>query len=186
MPGVIPPHGEPMTERESAAYREAGHAVIAYFRNVDFQRVNILPYDLVGWNYESSVSDGFERTDAYSYGDIGQREIRLAGLFAQCLHLGGFTPGREAAETYIRAANACLKCSEDDAVQYDLACEVKHGNVSVNQSPVDEALSSPYARDILFDVSDHWHLVEVVAIALMERGSLSQAEVHQIIQAKEC
>lgn len=183
MPGVSLPHGEPMTERESAAYREAGHAVIAYLRHVDFQRVTILPYDLAGWNYESSVSDGFERADAYSYRDIGQRESRLAGLFAQCLHLGGFTPGREAAETYIRAANACLKCS---AVQYGLACEVKHGNLSINQSPVDEALSSPSGRDILFDVIDHWRLVEVVTIALMERGSLSQAEIHQINQAKEC
>jgi hypothetical protein len=174
-----------MTERERAAHREAGHAVMAYLRNVDFERVAILPYGLGGWNYESSVPDGFERTEAHSNGDTGQREIRLAGLFAQCLHVGGFTPGKEAAETYIRAANACLKCSEDAAVQYDLAREVKHGNVSISGNLVDEALSSPYARNILFDVSDHWHLVGAVAIALMERGSLSQAEVHQIIQGKE-
>jgi hypothetical protein len=37
----------------------------------------------------------------------------------------------------------------------------------------------------LFNVSRHWHLVEAVADALMERGSLSQTEVHQIIQAKQ-
>ena len=105
-----------------------------------------MPYDLGRWNYESSVSGGFERADAHSPGDTGHKKVRLAGLFAQCLHVGGSTPGREAAETYIQAANGCLRCSEDDAVQYDL----------------------------------------VVAIALMEWGSLSQAEAHQIIQAKEC
>jgi hypothetical protein len=47
---------------------------------------------------------------------------------------------------------------------------------------MDEVTSSPYPRIILFDVSDHWHLVEAVAAALVERNSLSQAGVHQIIQ----
>ena len=179
-----------MTEREDAAYREAGHAVMAYLRNVDFNRVTILADErqvgnLVECDYKSALPDDLDQADAQSYGDTGRIEIGLAGHFAQCLHVGGFTPGREAAETYIQAMNACLKGAEDDAVQYALAREVRHGNVSVGQNAMDEVLSSPYARDVLFDVSDHWHLVEAVAIALIERGSLSRAEVHQIAQAKD-
>jgi hypothetical protein len=81
--------------------------------------------------------------------------------------------------------NACLKGAEDDAVQYALACQVKHAKAAVGEDLMYEVLSSPYARDILFDISDRWHLVEAVATTLMERGSLSQAEVHQIIQATE-
>jgi len=66
-----------------------------------------------------------------------------------------------------------------------LARDVMNLNVSVGPDLMDQVMSSPYPRIILFDVSIHWHLVEGVANALIERNSLSQAEVHQIIQAKE-
>jgi hypothetical protein len=79
--------------------------------------------------------------------------------------------------------NACLRDSEDETIQFNLAREVRHENVSLGQRVMDHVLLSPCARDILFDVSDHWHLVEAVATALMERDSLSQGEVHQIVQA---
>ena len=177
-----------MIEREGAAYHEAGHAVVAYLRNVHFERVTILADERyqggpIGRNYELPAPDDSEGTATPS---LGVRiELGLAGAFAQCLHVGGFTPAREASETYIRALNACLKCSEDDAAQRALTREVRHENVSVGQNVMDEVLSSPDARDILFEVSDHWHLVEAVTTALMERGSLSQAEVHQIVQANE-
>ena len=167
-----------MTEREGAAYHQAGHAVMAYLRTVNFESVTLLQDERHG-------GDLVGGPDPQSYGDTGRIEIGLAGPFARALHFGGFAPGREAAETYIGAMNACLKGAEHDAVQYALMREVRHGNSSVGQNLMDEALSSPYARDILFDVSDHWHLVEAVASALVERGSLTQAEVQKIVQAKE-
>jgi hypothetical protein len=178
-----------MIDREGAAFLEAGHAVMAYLRNADFKSVTILAVErdlgsLVG-NYESSVPADLDQADVQSYADSFRIEIGLAGAFAQCLHVGGFTPGGDAPETYIRAMNACLKGSEDDAAQRAVARAVRHGNVSVGQNVMDEALSSPYARDILFEVSDHWRLVETIAAALMEGGTLSQTEVHQIIRANE-
>ena len=178
-----------MTERERAAYHEAGRAVMAYLRNVYFEGINIVADErhlsgLIGSNSEFLPPDDSEGTDTRSYADIVRIEIGLAGGFAEYLHVRGFTPGRDAPETYIRAMNLCLECS-DDAGQCALAREVKHGDSSVGQNLLDEVLSSPYARDILFDVSDHWHRVDAIATALVERGSLSQAEVHQIIQANE-
>jgi hypothetical protein len=177
-----------MTEREGAAYHAAGRAVIAYLRNVYFEKINILADErhlsgLIGRNSQFPPPDDSEGTDTRSYADIVQIEIGLAGAFAEYLHVRGFTPGRDVPETYIRAMNACLECSEDDAAQRALAREVKHWNSSENL--MDEVLSSPYARDILFDVCDHWHRVDAIATALVERGSLSKAEVHQIIQANE-
>jgi|SRR6516162_6646671 hypothetical protein len=179
-----------MTQREGSSYREAGHGVMAYIRKVDFESLTILLGErdmgcIAGCNYDSSIPNDFHKAEVHSYADTGRVEIGLAGPFAQALHVGGFTPGRGAAETYLRAMNACLNGSEDDAVQYALAREVGRERISVGQNLMDEVLSSPYARDILFDVADHWRLVEAVATALMERGSLSQAELHQIIQATE-
>ena len=145
-----------MTEREGAAYHQAGHAVMAYLRKVDFGSVTILPNERHGGGLVAGP-------DAQFYGNTGQIEIGLAGPFARALRFGGFAPGREAAETYLGAMNACLKGTEDDAVQYALIREVRHGNSSVGQNLMDEVLSSPYARDILFDVSDHWRLVQAVA-----------------------
>jgi len=179
-----------MNEGEGVAYHQAGHAVMAYIRKVDFESVTALPGerhegDLVGCKYESSVADGLDGPNAQSYRDTGRIEIGLAGLFARALHVGGFTPGREVAETYVGAMNACLKGADDDAVQCALVREVRHGNASVGHNLMDEVLSSPYARDILFDVSDQWHLVEAVVSALLERGSLTQAEVQKIVEAKE-
>ena len=104
-----------MTEREHTSHHEAGRAVMAYLRNVHLERVTILAD-------ERRVSG----TGTRSYADSVRMEIGLAGAFAQCLHAGGFTPGRQAPKTYIRAMNACLKCSEDDAAQRALAREVKH------------------------------------------------------------
>jgi TonB family protein len=179
-----------MTEREAAAYHEAGHAVMAYLRNVDFESVTILQdgryvCGIVGCNYESSLPDDLDRADAQSYADASRIEIGLAGPFAQGLYIGGFTPGKEATETYKRAIDAHLKGSEDRAVQYALAGEVMHLNTSVGGKIIDNVIWSPSSQTILFDVSDHWHLVEGVATALIERDSLSQGQVHQIIQARE-
>jgi hypothetical protein len=179
-----------MTERESAAYHEAGHAVMACLRNVAFASVTILQdgryvCGIVGCNYESSVPDDFDMADAQFYADTRRIEIGLAGPFAHGLYVGGFTPAKEPTETYMRAIDAHLKGSEDGAVQYALAGEVMHLNVSVGEDVVDKVIWSPYLRTILFDVGDHWHLVEAVATALIQRDSLPQAQVHQIIQAKE-
>ena len=179
-----------MTEREAAAYHEAGHAVMAYLRNVDFESVTILQdgryvCGIVGCNYESSLPDDLDRANAQSYADASRIEIGLAGPFAQGLYVGGFTPGKEATETYKRAIDAHLKGSEDRAVQYALAGEVMHLNTSVGGKIMDNVIWSPSSQTILFDVSDHWHLVEGVAAALTERDSLSQGQVHQIIQARE-
>jgi hypothetical protein len=184
------PRGEAMTEREAAAYHEAGHAVMACLKNVDFESVTILQdgryvCGIVGCNYESSVPDGLDRADAQSYANTSRIEIGLAGPFAHGLYVGGFTPGKEAAETYMRAIDAHLRGSEDGAVQSALAGEVMHLNVSVGEEIVDKVIWSPYLRTILFDVSDQWHLVELVAAALIKRDSLAQAQVNQIIQAKE-
>jgi hypothetical protein len=179
-----------MTGREAAAYHEAGHAVMAYLRNVDFESVTILQdgryvCGMVGCNYDSSVPNDLDRVAAQSYADANRIRIGLAGPFAHGLYIGGFKPGKEAAETHIRAIDAHLKGSEDGAVQYALAGEVMHLNVCVGENEVDKVLWSPSSRTILFDVSDHWHLVEAVASALIGRYSLSQAQVHQIIQARE-
>ena len=65
------------------------------------------------------------------------------------------------------------------------AGEVMHLNASVGEEIMDKVLWSPSSRTILFDVSDHWHLVEAVASALIEIDSLSQTRVHQIIHAGE-
>lgn len=147
-----------MTEREGSSYHDAGLAVIEYLGSI-----SILPGNR----------------------DVGRIEIGLAGPLTQSLHVGGFTPGRETAETYIDAMNACLRGAEGDAVQYTAARQLKHEKVGAGQNLIYEVLSSPYARDMVFDVSDHWHLVEVVATTLMKNGSLSQAEGHQIVQATE-
>ena len=146
-----------MTQREGSSYREAGHGVMAYLKKVDFENLTLLLGERDMGCIGGCKYDS-SKADVHSYADT---------------------------ETYLRAMNACLKGSEDDAVQYALAREVAREKVSVGQNLMDEVLSSPYARDILFDVADHWRLVEAVAAALMERGSLSQAEVHQIIQATE-
>ena len=74
-----------MTEREAAAYHEAGHAVMAYLRNVDFESVTILQdgryaCGIVGCNYESSVPNDLNRADAQSYADTCRIEIGLAGI----------------------------------------------------------------------------------------------------------
>jgi hypothetical protein len=186
--GVLPPE-EPMTGREVAAYHEAGHAVMAYLRNVSFERVTILQdgryfCGIVGCNYESSVPNDLDRTDAQSYADLSRIEIGLAGPFAHGLFVGGFTPGQEETETYVRAIDAHLRGSEDGAVQSALAGEVMHLNASVGEGIVDRVIWSPYLRTILFNVGDHWHFIEAVAAALMERDTLSQTKVHQIIQAR--
>jgi hypothetical protein len=75
--------GEPMAERESAAYRGAGHAIMAYLRKVDFERITILPSErdvsgIAGCNYELPVPDCLDRADARPYGDTDQIEIGLA------------------------------------------------------------------------------------------------------------
>ena len=178
-----------MTERGAAAYHEAGHAVMAYIRNVNFERVTILQdgryvCGIVGCNYQSSVPDDLNGADSQSYADTRRIEIGLAGPFAHGLYVGGFTPGKEATETHARAIDAHLNGSQDSAVQYALAGEVMHLNASVGEDIMDKVIWSPYSRTILFDVSDHWHLVEAVATALIKRDSLSQAQVHQIIQAR--
>jgi hypothetical protein len=115
---------------------------------------------------------------------LARIEIGLAGPFAHGLFAGGFIPGKEPGETYLRAIDAHLRGSEDAAVQYALAGEVTHLNVSVGEDIVDKVIWAPYLRTILFDISDHWHLVELVASVLIERDSLSQAQL-QIIQARE-
>ena len=184
----MPPE-ELMTGREVAAYHEAGHAVMAYLRNVSFESVTILQdgryfCGIVGCNYESSVPNDLDKADARSYADISRIEIGLAGPFAHGLYVGGFTPGNEETETYVRAINAHLKGSEDGAVQSALAGEVTHLNASVGEDIVDKVIWSPYLRTILFNVGNHWHFIEAVATALIERDTLSQAKVHQIIQAQ--
>jgi hypothetical protein len=135
---------------------------MACLRNVYFERINILADErhlsgIIGRNSEFPPTDDSEGTGTRSCADNVRMEIGLAGAFAEYLHVGGFTPGRDALETYTRAINACLKFAEDDAGQCALGREVKHGNSSVGQNLMDEVLSSPYARDILFDVSDYWH-----------------------------
>jgi hypothetical protein len=162
---------------------------MAYLRNVSFESVTILQdgryfCGIVGCNYESSVPNDLDKADARSYADISRIEIGLAGPFAHGLYVGGFTPGKEETETYVRAIDAHLKGSEDGAVQSALACEVMHLNASVGEDIVDKVIWSPYLRTILFNVGDHWHLIEAVATALIERDSLSQAKVHQIIHAR--
>jgi len=114
-----------MTEREAASYHEAGHAVMAYLRNVDFESVTILQdgryvCGIVGCNYESSVPHDLDRADAQSNADINRIRIGLAGPFAHGLYIGGFKPGKKAAETHMRAIEAHLKGSEDGAVQHAL------------------------------------------------------------------
>ena len=109
-----------MTEREGAAYHQAGHAVIAYLRNVDFESVTGLAEehhvgDTIGCNYKSLVRSDLAWVDAQSYLNTVQIEIGLAGPFAHGLYVGGFTPGKEVTETHIRAVDAYLKGSEDDA-----------------------------------------------------------------------
>jgi TonB family protein len=178
-----------MTEREAAAYHEAGHAVMAYLRDVDFEIVTILQdgryaWGICGCNFESSAPRDL-RAEAQSYADTRRIEIGLAGPFAQGLYVGGFTPGREETETHTRAIDAHLRGSEDRAVQYALAGEVMHLNTSVGAKIMDNVIWSPSSQTILFDVSDHWHLVEGVATALIERDSLSQGQVHQIIQTRK-
>jgi len=177
-----------MTGREVAAYHEAGHAVMAYLRNVAFESVTILQdgryfCGIVGCSYESSVPGDLEEASARSYADFSRIEIGLAGPVAHALYVGGFTPGKEETETCMRAIDAHLKGSEDNAVQSALAGEVMHLNASVGDDIVDKVIWSPYLRTILFNVGDHWRLVEAVAAALIQRDSLSQAKVHQIIQA---
>jgi hypothetical protein len=178
-----------MTGREAAAYHEAGHAVMACARNVDFESVTILQYGgylcgIVGCNYESSVPDDLGRADVKSYANISRIKVGLAGPFAHGLYVGGFTPGKEDAETCLRAIDAYLRGSEDVAVRYALAAEVRHLNVSIGEEIVDKVTWSQHLRTILFNVSDHWRLVEAVAAALTKRDSLSQAQVHQIILFK--
>ena len=179
-----------MTEREAAAYHEAGHAVMAYLRNVNFESVTILQdgryaCGIVGCNYESSVPDDLDRPNAQSYANTSRVEIGLAGPFAHGLYVGGFTPGSEPTETYKRAIDAHLKGSADDTVQFALAGEVMHLNKSVGGKIMDKLIWSPSSQTILFDVSDHWHLVEAVAAALIVRDSLSRGHVYQIIQARQ-
>ena len=178
------------TKSVGAAYHQAGHAVMAYLRDVNFEGVSILPRKhgvdcILECHYEASVPGELDWADAKSYVDTNRIEIGLAGPFAQGLYVGGFRPGKDATEMYIRATEAYLKSSENKATQYALARDVMNLNVSVGQNLMDEVISSPYPRIILFDVSIHWDLVEAVADALMERSSLSQAEVYQIIQARE-
>jgi hypothetical protein len=179
-----------MTRREAAAYHEAGHAVMAWARHVAFESVTILQYGgylcgIVGCDYDSSVPDDLDSANARSYAYTSRIEIGLAGPVAHGLYVGGFTPGKETAETYMRAIDAHLRGSEDVAVQCALAAEVMHLHASVGEDIVDKVIWSPYLRTILFDVSDQWHLIEPVAAALIKRDSLSQAQVHQIIQTKE-
>jgi hypothetical protein len=174
--------------REGAAYHEAGHAVMAYLRNVDFESVTILQdgryaCGICGCNYESSLPRGLGRAEAQSYADTRRIDIGLAGPFAQGLYVGGFTPGREATETHTRANDAHLRGSEDHAVLNALAGEVKHLNTSVGEEIVDKVIWSPSLRGILFALSEQWLLVEAVATALIKIDSLSQGQVHQIIQA---
>ena len=161
---------------------------MAYLRNVDFESVTILQdgryaCGICGCNYESSVPRDLGRAEAQSYADTRRIEIGLAGPFAQGLYVGGFTPGREATETRTRANDAHLKGSEDHAVLDALAGEVKHLNASVGEGVVDKMIWSSALRAILFDLSEHWRLVEAVAAALIQIDSLSQGQVHQIIQA---
>lgn len=184
------PREDAMTEREAAAYHEAGHAVMAYLRNVYFESVTILQdgrYEcgMGGCDYESSVPNDLSRADAQSYADTCRIEIGLAGPFAHGLYVGGFTPGKEPIETHSRAIDAHLKGAEDHGVQSALAGEVMHLNTSVGGEIMDKVIWSPSSRTILFDVSDHWHLVEAVASALMVRDSLSRGPVYQIIQARQ-
>jgi hypothetical protein len=180
-----------MTERGAVAYHEAGHAVMAYLRNVDFEIVTILQdgryaCGIGGCSYESSVPGDLGRADARSYADTRRVEIGLAGPFAHGLYVGGFTPGREATETHILATDAHLRGSEAQAVQSALASEVMHLNATVGGEMIDKVIWSPFSRTILFAISDHWHLVEAVAAALIENDSLSQGQVrHIIIQAEE-
>ena len=179
-----------MKERQVMAYHEAGHAVMADIRNVDFESVTILQdgryvCGIVGCNYDSSVPNDLDRVATQSYADTNRIRIGLAGPFAHGLYVGGFKPGKEAEETHIRAIDAHLKGSEDHRVQYALAGEVMHLNASVGENEVDNVIWSPSSQTILFAVSDHWHLVEAIAKVLMERDSLSRVQVHQIIRARE-
>jgi hypothetical protein len=164
--------------------------VMAYLRNVYFESVTILQdgryaCGICGCNFESSVPTDLQRAEAQSYADTCRIEVGLAGPFAQGLYVGGFTPGKEASETHIRANDAHLKGSEDHAVLNALAAEVKYLNTSVGDEIVDKMIWSASLRGILFDLSEHWRLVEAVAAALVEIDSLSQGQVHQIIQARE-
>jgi hypothetical protein len=179
-----------MTKREAAAHHQAGHAVMAYLRSVDFEGVTILQdgrygCGIVGCNYQSSVPNDLDRADAQLYADIMRIEIGLAGPFAHGLYIGGFASGKKATETYMRAIDAHVQGSEDHAVRYALAAEVTHLNASVGESIMDKVIWSPDLRTLLFAVGDHWHLVEGVATALIGRDSLLQSQVHQIIQTKE-
>jgi len=126
-----------------------------------------------------------DKANARSYANASRIEIGLAGPFAHGFYLGGFTPGKEAAKTNMRAIDAHLRGSEDVAVQCALAAEVMYLNASVGEDIVDKVIWSPHLRTILFGVSDQWHLVEPVAAALIKRDSLSQAQVHRIIQTKD-
>jgi len=179
-----------MTKREAAGHHQAGHAVMAYLRNVDFESVTILQdgrygCGIVGCNCGSSVPNALDRADAQFYASIIRIEIGLAGPFAHGLYVGGFTSGKKATETYMRAIDAHMLGSEDHAVQFALAAEVTHLNASVGDDIMDKVIWSPDLRTLLFAVGDHWHLVEAVATVLIERDSLSQGQVHQIIQAKQ-
>ena len=179
-----------MTERGAVAYHEAGHAVMAYLRNVDFEIVTILQdgryaCGIGGCSYESSVPGDLGRADARSYADTRRVEIGLAGPFAHGLYVGGFTPGREATETHTLATDAHLRGSEAQAVQSALASEVMHLNTTVGEEIIDKVIWSPFSRTILFAISDYWHLVEAVAAALIENDSLSQGQVRYIIQAEQ-
>ena len=179
-----------MTKREAAAHHQAGHAVMAYLRNVDFEGVTILQdgrygCGIVGCNYESPVPNDLDKADAQFYADIIRIEIGLAGPFAHGLFIGGFKSGKKVTEMYMRAIDAHMQGSEDYGVRCALAAEVSHLNVSVGEGIIDKVIWSPDLRTLLFAIGDHWHVVEAVATALIEKDSLFESQVHQIIEAKQ-
>ena len=187
--------------RREVAYHEAGHAVVAVLHEVPFEYVRIAPasyYDpTLGW-YENFL---FGETNGQVHGtpapwefdhEIGNHEacrrlalVVLAGPEASHVHHGSRSmirsgDGKQARQLAHMMAPGRVGMSDLWALaQTDVELAERQTNKLVDKAA--RSIFRECQHDVRAVLTEHWHLVEAVANALIERGTLKRDQVEEIV-----
>jgi hypothetical protein len=184
------------TEREEVAYHEAGHAFAAFHFGIDFEYVTILPdpeRNTLG--YVRFSPQPAEDADALLTGDVARRLLD-AGLSEDEVRRF-LDAGPSEDEERRRAEHMILVDASGNAAQSIYADRPihwgYHGDALNSFHSASDVTGDPDERQAYMDwlwlsarslvrMPMHWHMIDALAHALLERETITAATAREIMQ----